>query len=71
MQKVTGLRTNGAPVMTGRRTDVGARLKEICPKVIQVHCVAHRLALTSGQAADVVNLFKNYQLIVNTVYDYF
>ena len=71
LQKVTGLGTYGAPVMTGRRTGVGARLKDICPKVIQVHCVAHRLALASGQAADTVSLFKNYQLTVNAVYNYF
>ena len=36
--------------------------------VIQVHCVAHRLALASGRAADTVNLFKNYQSTVNAVY---
>ena len=70
MQKVTGLGTDGAPVMTGRRTGVGARLKEICPKVIQVHCVAHRLALASGQAAETVNLFKNHQLTVFSAFIY-
>ena len=69
---VTGLETDGDAVLTGQRTGVGTRLKEVfCPKVVQVPCIAHCLALASGQAANTVNLFKKYQTTVNWIYNYF
>ena len=69
---VVGLATDGAPVMTGTKSGVGVRLRRKCsPYLIQVHCVAHRLALASGQAADAVPLFKLYQATINSVYNYF
>jgi len=36
-----------------------------------VHCIAHRLALASGQAADKVPYLKKYQGIVNAIFKYF
>ena len=69
---IVGLATDGAPVMTGRKSGVGVQLREKCSSyLVQVHCVAHRLALASGQAADVVGLFKTYQETVNSVYNHF
>ena len=66
------LGTDGASVMTGKRTEVGARLRTSpSPFVIQVHCVAHRLALASGQAAGTVSMFKEYQQDVNAIYYFF
>ena len=58
---IVGLATNGAPVITGRKSGVGVQLCEKCSLyLVQVHCVAHCLALASGQAADAVGLFKTY-----------
>jgi hypothetical protein len=48
--KVVGLASDGASVMTGRKTGVGARLAAKCPGLIQVHCVAHRLNLSCTDA---------------------
>ena len=38
---------------------------------MSIHCIAHRLALASGQAADAVPYVKQYQLYVNNIYHYF
>ena len=69
---VVRLATDGAPVVTGTKSGVGVRLRRKCsPYLIQVHCVVHRLALASEQAADAVPLFKLYQATINSVYNYF
>ena len=41
------------------------------PYLIQVHCLAHRLDIASGQGADAAQLFKLYQATVNSVYSHF
>ena len=71
LSKVTGLGTDGAAVMTGRYRGLGAPLTAACPSLVQIHCVAHRLALASGQAADTVNQYKKVQNTVNALYNYF
>ena len=49
-----------------RVTGIGALLKaDVCLMNVEVHCVASRLALATGQAADTVSLFKNYQCTIN------
>jgi hypothetical protein len=45
LDKVVGLASDGASVMIGRKSGVGARLAAKCPGLVQVHCVAHRLNL--------------------------
>ncbi|KAH3790825.1 hypothetical protein DPMN_169033 [Dreissena polymorpha] len=45
MEKFTGFTSDGASVMMGKRTGVAARLKEINPVLLNVHCICHRLAL--------------------------
>ena len=44
--------SDGAKVVTGERTGVAARLKQINSKLINVHCVCHRLALACAGASD-------------------
>ena len=49
VEKCFGFSSDGASVMTGR---VAAILKKThCPHMISVHCVAHRPALATSQAA--------------------
>ena len=45
--------------------------RKYSPYLIQVHCLAHRLDLASGQGADAAQLFKLYQATVNSVYSHF
>ncbi|PIK60679.1 putative sperm flagellar protein 2-like [Apostichopus japonicus] len=44
--KLVGFCSDGASVMTGIRTGVSARLKEIQPLTQTIHCMAHRLELS-------------------------
>ena len=44
--------------MVGCHAGVTTRLKEKIPFVLSIHCIAHRLALASGQAADAVSYVK-------------
>ena len=71
MEKLFGMATDGASVMTGVRSGVTTRMKERNPFTLTTHCIAHRLALASGKAADTVQYFKKYQQYVNTIYKYF
>ena len=71
LEKLFGLATDGASVMTGVRSGVTTRMKGRNPFIISTHCIAHRLALASGKAADTVQYFKKYQQYMNTIYKYF
>ena len=50
-----GFGSDGASVMTGHDSGVGAVIKCSNPYLISIHCFAHRLALTSSQATEQVN----------------
>ncbi|KAK3091876.1 hypothetical protein FSP39_023354 [Pinctada imbricata] len=63
--------TDGASVMTGCRSGVTTLMKEKNCQLLSIHCIAHRLALASGQAADNIPYLKKYQHMVNTIYKYF
>ena len=69
--KVQGLGSDGAPVMLGRLNGVGARLKQLNPFLVQVHCVAHKLALCLSNAAKTVNPVSNYKDTILAVYNHF
>jgi hypothetical protein len=45
MMKITGLCTDGASVMIGKKDGLGAKLKNMNKCLIATHCVCHRLAL--------------------------
>ena len=69
MTKLRGIGTDGAATMTGCRTGVVVRLKQITPSAIGVHCAAHRLNLASSQAVDKVQYVKKN--ILRQLFDYY
>ena len=69
--KVMGLATDGAAVMTGVRSGVGVRMKQENPRMVHIHCVAHKLALAVSQAAASVRSVKTYEDTVQSVYFFF
>ena len=71
LEKVSSLASDGAAVMTGKYNGVGAKLRQDIPHLVQVHCVAHKLALAAGQACRDVTLFNEYQLTLKNIYRYF
>ena len=50
--------SDGASVMTGVRSGISTRLKADNPYIVNIHCVAHRLALAAAQASDKVRYLK-------------
>ena len=71
MTKMRGIGTDGAATMTGCRTGVVTRLKQITPSANSVQCAAHRLNLASSQAADKVQYVKKFQNIIWQLFDYY
>ena len=56
--------------MTGVHAGVIIQMKKKNPFMLSTHCIAHRLALASGQAADSI-FYKKYQQYINTIYKYY
>ncbi|XP_033120798.1 zinc finger MYM-type protein 1-like [Anneissia japonica] len=52
IEEMSGLVTDGAAVMTGKRNGLGARLKREHPNLLTVHCICPRLALACADATD-------------------
>lgn len=59
--KMIGFGSDGATVMTGENKGVKGRLKEQKAHMVHIHCMAHRLALCTSQAANDIPHVKKYQ----------
>lgn len=70
-RKITGFGSDGASVMTGLDKGVRGRLKELNPHMMHVHCMAHRLALCTSQAANGIPALKKYQEWMTSLFYYF
>jgi len=57
--------------MSGSDKGVKGRLLELNPHLIHIHCMAHRLTLSTSQVADGVPAMKNYQEWLTSVFYYF
>ncbi|XP_070546537.1 uncharacterized protein C17orf113-like [Ptychodera flava] len=70
--RLTGFGSDGASVMTGWKSGVAARLKSsVNEKLISIHCLAHKLALCSSQAAKQVEYINNYQETITGIFYFF
>ena len=68
--RMCGIATDDCNVMTGVRSGVTTHSNKINPFIVSTHCIAHRLALACGQAADGYWYLKCYQEMVNSIYNY-
>ena len=50
VQKFLSLASDGASVMVGKNNGVSALLKRENPRLVNVHCICHRLALACGDS---------------------
>ena len=71
LQKVYGLGTDGAAVMTGKKKGLTGRFLEVNPHIANGHCSAHRVALVSEQAAEKTPKIKEYREALTSLYYYF
>lgn len=56
--KVMGLGTDGANMMTGTGEGVTGHFRRENPMIINIHCMAHRLALVSSQAVSISEVLE-------------
>ena len=66
IDSVFGLGSDGAAVITSKKQGVTGKLLNLNPKLINVHCIAHRLAL-----AENVLYLKEFQEMLTSLYYYF
>ena len=69
--KMVAFGSDGASVMIGHRNGVSALLKQVAPWIIATHCVAHRLALATAQAADEIPYVKKFKAILGQLYRFY
>ncbi|VDI68465.1 Hypothetical predicted protein, partial [Mytilus galloprovincialis] len=66
LSKIFGMGSDGASVMIGKHGGVSQLLKDTSPHLVEVHCVAHRLALACVEQKKFRTLFL--ESIVSTVF---
>ena len=71
LQKVYGLGTDGANVMTGSKTGLTRHFLRENPHLANTHCGAHRVALVSEQAAENIKAIQDFKSTVTSIYYYF
>ena len=70
MSNLVGFGSDGASVMTGRHNGVASKIKQAVGHVFAIHCVAHRLALASGDAADKVDYLVTFASTLRSLHSY-
>ena len=68
--RLYGLGSDTASVMLGNRGGVSKLLREKAPFLVANHCIAHRLVLAFGQAANEIPYLKKFNDILNQLYDF-
>ncbi|XP_048580041.1 zinc finger protein 862-like [Nematostella vectensis] len=71
MENVSSFSSDGASVMTGRRSGVATRLKADNKAMLNIHCICHRLALACGDANDTVDYIKQVERILIQLWSFF
>ena len=66
--RLAGLGSDGASVMTGIHNGVGARMKRLQPKLVHVHCIAHRCALAAKDATGSVDSVADYRICLQQLF---
>ena len=57
--------------MTGKHNGFAAYMKKDSPYLIDIHCIAHHLALASSQAAGDIPYLQRYKRLISSIYSYF
>ncbi|KAK7492082.1 hypothetical protein BaRGS_00016746 [Batillaria attramentaria] len=71
LTKLYGLGTDGATAMTGQSKGLTGLLKQENPAIVNVHCIAHRLALCTSQAAQGIPAMNEYVETITSLFYYF
>ena len=69
--KIVSFVSDGASVMTGKKQGMATRLKKAFPKLISVHCSAHRIELVFGNSMEEYDSFQKIEAEANILYSFF
>ena len=69
--KMMSLVSDGAKVMTGQKTGVAARLKQLNSKLLNVHCSCHKLALACSGASEQTKYIAQVEGILFQLWKFF
>jgi len=67
-EQLVGLCTDGASCMLGQFSGVAKLMKEKCPLLHSIHCMAHRLELATKNAVDNVNEVSHFRSFIDELY---
>ena len=67
-QKFLSLASDGASVMVGKNRGVSALLKRENPRLINVHCICHRLALACGDSNNEIQYMLTIERLLIQLY---
>ena len=68
VQKFLSLASDGASVMVGKNNGVSALLKRENPRLVNVHCICHRLALACGDSNNEVEYMLTIERLLVQLY---
>ncbi|XP_074632698.1 zinc finger protein 862-like [Acropora palmata] len=71
LSKIVGFGSDGAAVMLGSKNGVATKLREDSPFMLNVHCIAHRFALCTGEGASKVTLVRGFVDTLTSLYYFF
>ena len=69
--RIVALGSDGAAAMTGTKNGATGMLLRENPHLVNVHCIAHRLALCTSQGAKEVPALQDFQETLTTLFYYF
>ena len=71
LSKIRGLGADGATAVVGQNRGLTGLLKRENPAIVNVHCIAHRIALCTSQAAEDLPQLKVYVDTLTSLFYYF
>ena len=72
LHNLMGFGSDGASVMTGIKSGVATRFRQLCPHMINIHCMAHRFNLCTSLASKDIPYLKNtFEPMFRDIYYYF
>lgn len=70
-KNLVGFCSDGASVMLGRKSGVGARLKKDFPNIVLWHCLNHRLQLALDDAVRDIKQLNHFKFFMDKLYSLF
>lgn len=71
INKLMGLSTDGASVMVGKNNGVAAKLRQRNSKLLNMHCVCHRLALACTDTCQELKYIREVEDVLRQLWYYF